>query len=150
MNATLQDEHKELGANVRRFLAAKSTEEAVREHMGTEEGFDPKLWRQMADQLGMQGMIIPEQYGGSGFGLLELAVVMEELGRALACAPYFSTVALAVNALMASGDVTAQARWLPGIAAGDTIATLAPGGPCSGKAALEPRSTHSGQTGRGC
>ena len=70
-------------------------------------------------------MAIPEAYGGAGFGYVELVVVLEEMGRSLLCAPYFSTVALAANALLSSGDEAAKAEYLPGIASGETIATLA-------------------------
>src|SRR5690348_4508989 len=93
--------------------------------METTEGYDPAVWSQMAEQLGLQGLAIPEEYGGSGFTYVELVVVLEEMGRALLCAPYFSTVALATNALLTSGDDSAKKELLPGIASGDTIATLA-------------------------
>ena len=72
----------------------------------------------MAQQLGLQGLAIPEEYGGSGYSYVELIVVLEEMGRALLCAPYFSTVALAANALLASGDDDAKKEYLPGIAVG--------------------------------
>jgi alkylation response protein AidB-like acyl-CoA dehydrogenase len=71
------------------------------------------------------GLHIPEEFGGMGFGYVELGVVLEEMGRALLCAPYFSTVVLAANALLHSGDDAAKAKYLPGIASGATIATLA-------------------------
>jgi alkylation response protein AidB-like acyl-CoA dehydrogenase len=79
----------------------------------------------MAEQLGLQSLIIPEEYGGQGFGYVELIVVLEEMGRALLCAPFFSTVVLAANTLIHSGDDGAKAELLPGIASGETIATLA-------------------------
>src|SRR4029077_7947806 len=66
-----------------------------------------------------------EEHGGSGFSYVELVVVLEEMGRALLCAPYFSTVALAANTLLHSGDDSAKKELLPGIAGGETIATLA-------------------------
>ena len=72
--------------------------------METTAGYDPAVWSQMADQLGLQGLIIPEEFGGSGYGYVELVVVLEEMGRALLCAPYFSSVVMAANLLMASGD----------------------------------------------
>src|SRR5438067_7105946 len=93
--------------------------------METTEGFDPAVWKQMAEQLGLQGLAIPEEYGGSGFTFVELVVVLEEMGKSLLCAPYFSTVALAANALLTSGDDSAKKELLPGIAGGDTIAALA-------------------------
>jgi alkylation response protein AidB-like acyl-CoA dehydrogenase len=79
----------------------------------------------MAGELGLQGLAIPEQYGGSGFGYAELGIVFEEAGRALLCAPYLATVALAAEALLRAGDERARAELLPGIASGATIATLA-------------------------
>jgi alkylation response protein AidB-like acyl-CoA dehydrogenase len=93
--------------------------------METTEGYDPAVWTQMAEQLGLQSLIIPEEFGGAGFTYVELIVVLEEMGAALLCAPFFSTVALATNAILTSGDQSAQSYLLPGIAAGDTIATLA-------------------------
>jgi alkylation response protein AidB-like acyl-CoA dehydrogenase len=79
----------------------------------------------MADQLGLQSLTIPEEFGGSGFTYVELLVVLEEMGAALLCAPFFSSVALGANALLTSGDDEAKKSYLPGIASGETIATLA-------------------------
>ena len=79
----------------------------------------------MAEQLGLQSLTIPEEFGGSGFSYVELIVVLEEMGAALLCAPFFSSVALAANALLTSGDEEAKKGYLPGIASGETIATLA-------------------------
>jgi alkylation response protein AidB-like acyl-CoA dehydrogenase len=75
--------------------------------------------------MGLQGLHIPEEYGGSGFGYVELGIVLEEMGRALLCAPFFSSVVLAANTLLLSGDDAAKAAHLPGIANGETIATVA-------------------------
>src|SRR4051812_25648363 len=93
--------------------------------METEEGYDPAVWEQMGSQLGLQGLAVPEEYGGSGFSYVELTVVLEEMGRALLAAPYFSTVVLAANSLLHAGDDAAKKEFLPGIASGETIATLA-------------------------
>jgi alkylation response protein AidB-like acyl-CoA dehydrogenase len=125
MNFAFSDEQEELRKVVRQFLENKSPETAVREQMDTEQGYDPAVWSQMAEQLGLQGLAIPEEYGGSGYSYIELIVVLEEMGRSLLCAPYFSTVALAANALLHSGDEAAKKEHLPGIASGETIATLA-------------------------
>jgi alkylation response protein AidB-like acyl-CoA dehydrogenase len=125
VNFAFSEEQEELRKSVRRFLEDKSPEAEVRRLMETTEGYDPAVWSQMAQQLGLQGLAIPEEYGGSGYTYVELIVVLEEMGRALLCAPYFSTVALAANALLASGDDAAKKEHLPGIASGDTIATLA-------------------------
>ena len=83
------------------------------------------MWSQIGEQMGLQGLIIPEEFGGSGYSYIELIVVLEEMGRRLLCAPYFATVALAANMLISCGDESAKAEYLPGIASGETIATLA-------------------------
>jgi alkylation response protein AidB-like acyl-CoA dehydrogenase len=119
------EEQEELRRSVRRFLEQRSPSREVRRLMATAEGYDPSVWSQMAEQLGLQSLTIPERYGGSGFGHIELGIVLEEMGRALLCAPYFATVALAANALLASGDEEACKTYLPGIAQGETIASLA-------------------------
>ncbi len=118
-----KEELDELREAVREFLAAKSGESAVR--AASQTGYDPAVWDQMARQLRLPGLALPSEYGGDGFGLTELEVVLEEMGAALACSPFFATVVLAAQALLASGDEAACARYLPGIAAGRTIATLA-------------------------
>jgi len=125
MNFAFSEEQEELRTAVRRFLQEKSPETEVRRLMETEDGYDPAVWSQMADQLGLQSLTIPEEYGGSGFSYVELIVILEEMGAALLCAPYFSTVALAANALLTSGDETAKKELLPGLASGETIGTLA-------------------------
>jgi alkylation response protein AidB-like acyl-CoA dehydrogenase len=125
MNFAFTDEQEELRSTVRAFLESKSSEEAVREQMETDNGFDTAVWTQMAEQMGLQGLHIPEEYGGSGFGYVELGIVLEEMGRSLLCAPFFSSVVLAANTLIHSGDEAAKKAYLPGIASGETIATLA-------------------------
>ena len=125
MNFAFTEEQDELRNTVRAFLESKSAESAVREQMETEAGYDEAVWRQMAEQMGLQGLHIPEAYGGSGFGYVELGIVLEEMGRALLCAPFFSSVVLAANTLIQSGDEDAKQKYLPGIASGETIATLA-------------------------
>ena len=125
MNFAFSEEQEELRRIVRQFLETKSSEAAVREQMETEAGYDTAVWSQMAEQMGLQGLIVPEEFGGSGYSYVELIVVLEEMGRSLLCAPYFSTVVLAANTLIHSGDDAAKGDLLPGIASGETIATLA-------------------------
>ncbi len=125
MNFGFSEEQDELRKMVRRFLEEKSPETEVRRLMATDEGYDPAVWAQMANELALQGLGIPEEFGGQGFGPVELYVVFEEMGAALLCAPYFSTVALAANALLFVGNEKDQAEYLPGIASGETIATVA-------------------------
>ena len=106
-------------------MDSKSPEAAVRELMETEDGYDEAVWKQAAEQLGLQGLAIPEEFGGSGYGFVELGIVLEEMGRALFTAPFFSTVVLAATTLLHAGDDAAKKAHLPGIASGETIATLA-------------------------
>jgi alkylation response protein AidB-like acyl-CoA dehydrogenase len=102
------DEQEQLREVVRTYLASNSPETEVRRLMATAEGYDETVWKDMAQQLGLQGIVI-----------------LEEMGRALLCAPYFSTVVLAVQALLASGDEDACSQYLPRIATGDLVATFA-------------------------
>jgi alkylation response protein AidB-like acyl-CoA dehydrogenase len=125
VNFAFSEEQEELRRSVRRFLDDKAPIPEVRRLMETTEGYDPAVWAQMGTQLGLQGLAIPEEHGGSGFTYVELIVVLEEMGRSLLCAPYFATIALAANAILSSGDDAAKKELLPGIASGDTIATLA-------------------------
>jgi len=119
------EEHDELRATVRAFLESHSDEAAVREQMSTDRGYDPEVWRQLAEQMGLAGLLIPEEHGGAGMGCVELGVVMEEMGRALLCAPYLGTAVFATNALQHCADETTRKELLVGIAAGRTTATLA-------------------------
>ncbi len=125
MNFAFSDEQEELRRITRQFLTSKSPESEVRRLMDTSEGYDPAVWSQMAGELGLQSLIVPEEFGGQGFSFVELTVVLEEMGRSLLCAPYFSTVVLAATTLIHSGDDAAKKEYLPGIASGETIATLA-------------------------
>src|ERR687893_2240424 len=112
MNFAFSEEREELRRITRQFLESKSPETEVRRLMETTEGYDPAVWTQMANELGLQSLTIPEEYGGQGFSFVELTVVLEEMGRALLCAPYFSTVVLAVNAILHSGDEAAKKELL--------------------------------------
>ncbi len=125
MDFAFTQEHDELRQTVRRFLENDSTEQTVRGLMATDDGFDRGVWNKMAEQMGLPGLIVPEEHGGAGMGFVELAVVLEEMGGALLCSPYLSTAVLAVSALVRSGDAAAQAAVLPGIATGETLATVA-------------------------
>ncbi len=125
VNFAFSEEQEQLRTSVRKFLEDKSPESEVRRLMETDEGYDPAVWSQMGQQLGLQGLAIPEEFGGSGYGFIELVVVLEEMGRALLCAPYFSSVVMAANLLLNSGDDAAKKELLPGIASGETIATVA-------------------------
>ena len=125
MNFAFTDEQEQLRDFVRSFLEEKSPESAVREQMDTEQGFDPDVWAQMSEQMGLPALTIPEDYGGQGFTRIEQVVVLEEMGRSLLCAPFFSSAVMAANALMLSADESAKQAHLPQIASGETRATLA-------------------------
>ncbi len=125
MDFAFTDEHEELRQTVRRFLEGKSDEQAVRSLMATDSGYSEEVWTQMAEQMALQAMVVPEAHGGAGFGPVELSIVTEEMGRSLLCAPYLSTAVFAVNALVQAGSDEAQGEILPAIAAGQSVATVA-------------------------
>src|ERR1700687_5625671 len=119
------DEQEQFRSALRRFLNDKSPTTEVRRLMGTPEGYNPEVWRQLSDELALPGIHIPEQYGGAGFGMVELCIVAEELGRALFCGPYFSTTVLAANAILNAGTEAQKSSLLPPLASGTRLATLA-------------------------
>ena len=117
-------EQEELRASVRRFLADRAPISRVRALMDDGET-DWAVWEQAGTQLGLQGLAIPESYGGAGFSFAEQAVVLEEFGAALYGGPYLASAVLAATALLASPDEGARRGLLPDIASGQTVATLA-------------------------
>ncbi|WP_328766770.1 acyl-CoA dehydrogenase family protein [Streptomyces sp. NBC_00286] len=125
MDFAFSDEQEELRRTVRAFLADTSPETEVRRLMETPEGFDRAVWRRMGSELGLQGLAIPEEYGGAGCGPVEVGVVMEELGRALTCTPFLASAVLATTLLLRCEDEEARKRLLPGLAAGEAVATVA-------------------------
>jgi len=146
IDMSFTDEHEELRATVRSFLSAHSDEQTVREQMSTERGYDPAAWTQLAEQMGLAGLIVPEEHGGAGYSYVELLVVMEEMGRALFCAPYLGTAVFATNALLHCADGTTQKELLPEIATGRMTATVAHAEP-NGRwdlDAIEMRATKAG------
>ncbi|TDC91759.1 acyl-CoA dehydrogenase family protein [Actinomadura sp. 7K507] len=131
MSLAVTIEQEDLRAAVGRFLDARSPLARTRELMAQPVPHDGDVWRALAAELGVQGIGVPEEHGGSGTDMQTLAHVFEEAGRVLLPGPLLSTLGLAVPLLLASGDGDAQSRYLPGIARGDTAATvgwLAPGG----------------------
>ena len=125
MQFTFSDEQEEFRLIVRRFMDDKSPRSEVRKLMDSEQGYDPTVWQQLSEELGLPGIHIPEAYGGQGFGFVELCIVLEEMGRALFCAPYFSATALAATTIIHAGTEAQKLALLPGIASGQTLATLA-------------------------
>ncbi|WP_328437026.1 acyl-CoA/acyl-ACP dehydrogenase [Streptomyces sp. NBC_00444] len=125
MDFAFSEEQEELRRTVRAFLADTSPETEVRRLMETPEGFDRALWRRMGTELGLQGLAVPEEYGGAGCGPVEVGVVMEEFGRSLLCAPFLASAVLATTALLRCDDEDARKRLLPGLASGELVGTLA-------------------------
>lgn len=119
------EEQRELRTVLRDFFTEESGPENVRKHLATPRGHDETLWARLAGEIGVQGLAIPEEYGGSGFTFAELAVALEESGRALYCGPLLPTVVLAAHALLNSGGLQACERYLPRIADGTLTATVA-------------------------
>ena len=147
MDFAFSEEQEELRETLRRFFEEKSPTAEVFRLMETREGYDPAVWKQMGEDLGLQGVHIPEEYGGQGFGFLELGLVLEEMGRVLMCSPYFSTVCLAANVILNAGTPEQKAALLPTIATGESIATLAlldGGGWDPGDVSLEARRDDAG------
>ncbi len=124
MNFDFSDEQKQLRDQTRRFLSETCTTKEVRAVLEGKHKFDRAVWKGLAD-LGLIGVAIPEEFGGAGAGRLELCIVAEELGRALAPVPYSSTVYLASELLMLAGSDAQKKAWLPRIASGDAIGALA-------------------------
>jgi alkylation response protein AidB-like acyl-CoA dehydrogenase len=125
LNTTDTDARDELRSTAREFFEKRSDENAVRAAMESDEGFDRRLWELMATELGLQALLVPERFGGAGFAFTDMQIVLDEMGRALVCAPFLSSAVMAVAAMLASGDDEACEDLLPGIADGSSIATLA-------------------------
>jgi len=125
MKFSFSDEQQEFRSVVRRFLEDKSPTTAVRRLMETDTGYDPEVWQSLGRDLGLTAVHIPEAYGGQGFGVSELAIASEEMGRTLLCAPFFGSTVLAATAILKAGTEEQKKSLLPGIASGETIAALA-------------------------
>src|ERR1700748_467657 len=124
MNFDFSDDQKQLRDQARKYLTEKCSPKAVRVVLEGKAPYDKDLWKGFAE-MGFLGVAIPEEYGGAGAGHLELCVIAEEVGRALAPVPFSSTVYLAAEALLTAGSDAQKRKWLPAIASGDAIGTLA-------------------------
>ncbi len=123
--AALNEEQTMLRDMVREWADNESPVSAFRQmrNAAPAEGYDPKAWATMAE-MGLAGIVIPEEYGGTAFGYLSLGLVLEQLGRNLAASPLASTSA-AASAIVMGGSAGDKAHWLPKIAGGEVVATLA-------------------------
>ena len=124
MNFEFSEDQKQLRDQARRYLTEHSPPKAVRAVLEGNAPYDKALWKGLAE-MGFLGVAIPEEFGGAGAGHLELCVIAEEIGRALAPVPFSSTIYLAAEALMLAGSDAQKAKWLPKIASGEAIGTLA-------------------------
>ncbi len=125
MRYTLTAEQQQFREMVHRFLGEKSPATEVRRLMETADGFDPHVWRQLSEELGLTALIIPEQYGGAGFGFTELGIALEEMGRTLLCAPFLSSAVLATSAILNAASEEQKQSLLPELASGRIRAALA-------------------------
>ncbi len=124
MNFEFSADQKMIQEQARSFLTAKSAMPQVRKILDGEDAFDRSLWKAMVE-LGWQGTTIPEAHGGTGLGYLELCVIAEELGRSLAPVPFSSSVYIATEAVKLAGSEQQQQHYLPRLANGELIGTLA-------------------------
>ncbi|MBV8406831.1 MAG: acyl-CoA dehydrogenase family protein, partial [Alphaproteobacteria bacterium] len=124
MNFDFSDDQKLLKEQVRKFLADKCPTKVVRRVLDGDETHAEEVWKGLVE-LGVPGTAIPEAYGGLGLSPLELCVVAEEIGRAAAPVPFDSSVVLASEALKLAGSEAQKKQWLPLLAAGEAIGTLA-------------------------
>jgi alkylation response protein AidB-like acyl-CoA dehydrogenase len=124
MNFGFNDEQELLRSTARKFFENECGSDTVRRLMETPEGISPDLWTKLAEQ-GWLGLVYPEAYDGMGLGLVDLVVLMEEMGRAVVPGPYFSAVLLGGLAIAEAGSEAQKKEWLPKIAAGDRRVALA-------------------------
>jgi len=124
MDFALSEEQEMLRNSARDFLVKECPKTLIRQMETDEKGYSPKLWKDMAD-LGWMGLVFPEEYGGSGMTFLDLAILIEELGRAIVPGPFLPTVAYCGLAILEAGTAEQKKHFLPQIAKGDMIMTLA-------------------------
>ena len=124
MNFTLSEEQAMLRKSARDFLTDKCPKSYVRQMAADEKGYSPVLWQEMAE-LGWLGLAIPDLYDGFGMEFIDLAVLLEEMGRACLPGPFFATVVLAALTILENGSDKQKAAYLPQIAAGKMIMTMA-------------------------
>jgi acyl-CoA dehydrogenase len=124
VNLDLTDEQKQLKDQVQRLLSERATPDVLRQLIKADEGLDRALWLEVAE-LGLLGATIPEAYGGVGLGEKDLCVIAEEIGRAVAPIPFFSSICLAAEAIKLAGTEAQKAAWLPKLASGEVIGVFA-------------------------
>ncbi len=124
MEFAFSDEQEMIRESAEGFLADVSDCAAVRAAMVTEQGYDSDLWQRLCSEMYWPAIHIPEAYGGLGLGFVELAILLEQMGRRLLCSPFFATACMATPALLLAASDEQKSRWLPAIAEGSITATL--------------------------
>lgn len=124
MQFVLTEEQALIQETARGFFGEYVTSAKVREVMESEAGYDRQLWQSIMAEMGFGGIALPADCGGAGLGHVELAIILMEMGRTLCPSPFLSSVAMAAPALLEAGSADQKAQWLPGIASGESIATL--------------------------
>jgi alkylation response protein AidB-like acyl-CoA dehydrogenase len=125
LNFSFTEEQQELRDAARAFLADASSSERVRAAMASELGYDPEVWKRIGSELGWPSAIVPDQFGGLGLGMVELVALAEPMGEALLCSPFFATVCLAAQVVLAAGSDEQRRRHLGPLAEGSVRAALA-------------------------
>ena len=125
MDFTFNDEQRSLQESAQSFFADNASSEVIRRAMASEVGFDQAIWQRLINEMGWNGIAVPESYGGLGLGFVEIAIVQQEMGRCLYASPFFSTSCLAIPAILAAGTATQCENLLPALASGRQTATLA-------------------------
>jgi alkylation response protein AidB-like acyl-CoA dehydrogenase len=123
MNYNFTEEQEMLRASARDFLEKEYTESVISELEAGDLGYSPDIWKKIAD-LGWLGLVYPEQYGGVGMNLIDLAVLFEEFGRAMLASPYMSTVVLSGLTILEAGNKEQKSSILPRIINRDLIIAL--------------------------
>ena len=124
MDFALTDEQEAIRGLARQIFADRVTHERLRALEDGPEWFDLALWKELG-HASVPGTSLPERYGGSGLGLLETCIVLEELGRALAPVPLLPTVVLGALPIAEFGSEAQRAEWLPGVVSGDVVLSAA-------------------------
>ncbi|HVH05911.1 MAG TPA: acyl-CoA dehydrogenase family protein [Myxococcota bacterium] len=143
MRFAFTEEQEELRATARAFLAERSSSERVRAAADSESGFDAETWKRIGGELGWTAVAIPEEHGGLGLGAVEICALLEPMGESLLCAPFFASVCLGAQVILEAGTPEQKDAWLPAIAAGERIATLAFDGPDGGEPGVLARTAGS-------
>ncbi len=125
MRFAFTEDQEALRESARVFLGDHSSSERVRAAMESDLGYDPEVWTRIAQEMGWTAITVPEEYGGLGLGYVELVALIEEMGAHLLCSPFFESICLGANALLIAANEDQKAELLPGVASGETIATLA-------------------------